>query len=637
MEASSALSILKKYWGYSSFRPLQEDIVEHVRARKDALAILPTGGGKSICYQVPALTMDGVCLVISPLIALMKDQVENLKRIGIKAASIHSGLQNDEIELLINNAQYGAIKFLFISPERLQSQRFVHRISQISISLIAIDEAHCISQWGYDFRPAYLQIALLKKEWPNIPFLALTASATPAVKKDIVEKLGLQDPAVFQASFARPNISFIVRYEENKPKKLLTIFKRVPGSAIVYVRQRKRTKEVAAYLRKNKIAADYYHAGLEMEERNRKQQAWMKNQISVIVSTNAFGMGIDKSAVRHVVHLDIPESMEAYYQEAGRAGRDGKRAFATLLYNAKEVDELEQRMLHDFPDPEFIRKTYAALIQYLRLPVGSGENAVYEFDFSKFIAFYKASPKLTLKALKLLEQEELFSISDAAYLPAKVHFVAEKKALYQFQIANKRFDPLIKFILRTHPGIFEEFVRIDVLKISKQSGWSPQVIEKQLKYLHQIGMIYYRSSSQTPKLFMHAAALKPEYLQLNRGFISEREKVFKEKLESMLRFVTTKDYCRSKIILEYFGELDAHECGRCDYCMERKNPDKEELDKTELALQIQNLLEEQVLNLSAIKAELGAVPEHKVNQVMRWLADNGKLEKSPGGYSWKTS
>ncbi|MEX2590057.1 MAG: ATP-dependent DNA helicase RecQ [Chitinophagales bacterium] len=632
---SSALSILKKYWGFSAFRPLQEDIVENVLAQKDALAVLPTGGGKSICYQVPGIALGGLCVVISPLIALMKDQVQNLQKIGVKAATIHSGMEPREIELLINNAQYGAIQFLYISPERLLSERFKKRLEQLPISMVAIDEAHCISQWGYDFRPAYLQIAEIKKQWPGIPFLALTASATPEVKKDIVEKLGLNDPGIFQASFARPNISFVVRHEENKAKKLLTILSRVPGTAVVYVRQRRRAKEIAKFLQQNKIRADYYHAGLDMEERSKKQEAWIRGNVRAIVSTNAFGMGIDKADVRHVVHMDIPESMEAYYQEAGRAGRDGKRAFATLLFNGNDIEQIEQRVLNDFPDLDFIRQTYTALMNYLRVPVGSGTNAMYEFDFAKFMNYYKAPAPRVLKALKLLEQEELFAISDATFLPAKIYFLTDKRTLYNFQVANERFDALIKFILRTHPGIFEEYVRIDVPKIARQTSWSVVSIEKQLKYLHQVGLIRYQSANQNPRILLLAAAQESKYLSLNKSFIAEREHVFKHQLESMLRYVKEDEYCRSRIILEYFGELDAQDCGICDYCLERKDMQKDELAKSALVLDIQNALQEQSLTASALKTVLGKIPEGRVNKTMRWLLDNGKVIKSANKYSWK--
>lgn len=632
--SSRALSILKEYWGYSSFRPLQEDIAESVINGNDALAILPTGGGKSICYQVPAIAMGGMCLVVSPLIALMKDQVQGLKKLKITAATLHSGMESAEIELLLNNAQYGALKFLFVSPERLLSEKFRKRLEQLPISMVAVDEAHCVSQWGYDFRPAYTQIAQFRQQWPNIPFLALTASATPQVKKDIVDKLALKDPALFQASFARPNISFIVRHEENKARKLLTIFNKVPGAAVVYVRQRKRAKEVANFLKQNKISADFYHAGLEMEERNSKQDAWTKGKTQVIVSTNAFGMGIDKGNVRHVVHLDIPESMEAYYQEAGRAGRDGKRAFATLLFNQNDVEQLEQRLANDFPSTEFLKRTYSALMNFLRLPVGGGENVVFDFDFSKFMGYFQEPAPLVVKALKLLEQEDLFSISDASFVPAKIHFKANKRELYQFQVANERFDPLIKFILRTHPGIFEEYVTIDVSKVARQTAWSKTSIEKQLKYLNQTGLIFYRSANQNPRIMLHSAVVDVKYLSLNKNFIAERESVFKNQLETMLRYVKDEDHCRSRIILGYFGELDAHDCKICDYCMERKDPQKEELAKTALVLQIQNLLEEESKSIYDIKKSIKNISEDRINHVIRWLVDNNKISLVNNKYSW---
>lgn len=631
--SSATLSILKQYWGFNSFRPLQEDIVDSIVNGNDAVAILPTGGGKSICYQVPGIAMGGLCVVISPLIALMKDQVQGLQKRKIRAATIHSGMEKPEIELLLNNAQYGAIQFLFVSPERLLSEKFRNRIEQLPIRMFAVDEAHCVSQWGYDFRPAYNQIAQIKQRWPNTPFLALTASATPKVKADIIEKLALRDPAIFQASFARPNISFIVRQEENKAKKLLTIFKKVPGAAVIYVRQRKRAKEVANFLKQNKMSADYYHAGLDMQERSKKQEAWTKGKTQIIVSTNAFGMGIDKGNVRHVVHLDIPESMESYYQEAGRAGRDGKRAFATLLYNLNDVEQLEQRLQNDFPSNDFLKKTYSALINFLRLPIGGGENAMFDFDFSKFMAYFKEPAPLVIKALKLLEQEELFSISDASFVPARIHFKADKRSLYKFQVANERFDPLIKFILRTHPGIFEEYVTIDVSKIARQTSWSKFSIEKQLKYLHQVGLIFYRSANQNPRIMMHAPATDIRYLNLNKNFIAEREEVFRSQLESMLHYVKEEEYCRSKIILEYFGELDSQDCQICDYCIERKDPQKEELAKSDLVLKIENLLTQGGKTAEEIKKEI-ELPEQRINEALRWLADNNKIRLAGKKYSW---
>lgn len=496
----TAIEILQKYWGHQAFRPLQEDIISSVLEGNDSLALLPTGGGKSICFQVPALVKEGICIVVSPLIALMKDQVEHLKSKGIEAIAIYAGMGKREIDILLDNCIYGKIKFLYLSPERLLSDLVRVRISYMNVNLIAVDEAHCISQWGYDFRPPYQQLSKLREILPNVPVLALTATATAFVRKDIVEKLEMKDPKVFVKSFARDNLSYVVFGNEDKYKKLIDICKNVKGTGLVYVRNRRETAEVSNFINRNQIKADFYHAGLERDTRFLKQEEWKNNKTRIMVATNAFGMGIDKADVRFVVHLDLPESLEAYYQEAGRAGRDEKRSYAVLLANQSDVLGLESRYLDSFPSPDEIRKTYHYLGNYFQLAFGAGEGLTFTFDIADFCKRFNISVLKTISALKFLEHDGYLTLSESVFLPSRMMFIASHEDIYRFQIENKAYDGIIKTILRSHGGAFDGFVKINEADLAKKTGLSYKEIIALLNKLQAIELLTYIQQTDQPQL-----------------------------------------------------------------------------------------------------------------------------------------
>jgi len=491
--------ILVKYWGYTNFRALQEDIIRSVDEEgKDTLGLLPTGGGKSIIFQVPALLNDGLCLVITPLIALMKDQVENLKEKKIKAAAIYSGLSRHEIDIILNNCIYGAYKFLYVSPERLVSDLFLSRLPDMKINLLAIDEAHCISQWGYDFRPAYLQIAEIRKYLPDVTVLALTATATKTVIKDIQDKLKFREENFFRKSFERKNLVYLVREVEDKMRYLLKIVDSVNGSGIIYARNRKKTKEVADFLQKNKISADYYHAGIDNKLKDYKQNRWKTGRTRVIVATNAFGMGIDKADVRFVVHMDLPDSLEAYYQEAGRIGRDGKQSFAVLLYHASDKGKIKKRISTNFPEKEFIKRVYEALGNYYQLPVGAAKGRMFDFRISDFASKFKLPILQTYSALKLLENEGYIELSEEFQSLSKVLFVVKQQDLYKFQVSQKKFDPFIKLLLRNYAGVFTNYINIDEEFIAKKARAKTELVYDYLQKLDQLKVIKYIPKRKLP-------------------------------------------------------------------------------------------------------------------------------------------
>ncbi|HZX75422.1 MAG TPA: ATP-dependent DNA helicase RecQ, partial [Cyclobacteriaceae bacterium] len=476
--------ILKQYWGYDHFRPSQAEIIQAVLEKKDVLALLPTGGGKSVCFQVPALIMEGVCIVITPLIALMEDQVGQLKRRGVSAVAVHSGMSHSQIDITIDNCVYGKIKFLYLSPERLQTEMFTERVKKMTVSLVAVDEAHCISQWGYDFRPPYLKIAELRELIQDVPFIAVTASATKVVKEDIIQKLELLKPEIFQQSFARENLSFVVRKTEKKEKQLLTILKKVAGSSIVYVRSRKATQELAKMLNQAGVSAIFYHAGLTYKERSERQEEWIKNISRVIVATNAFGMGIDKPDVRTVAHMDLPENLEAYYQEAGRAGRDGKRSYAVVLFHEVDVLSLQSKVQQAQPTLEYLNKIYQSLANYFHLAVGSSQGESYDFDLDDFSKRFSFKSVTVYAALKKLEEAGLIQLNEGFYRPSRVHLLVDKKRLYEFQIANEKFDPLIKSLLRLYGAtLFADFVNISENQISSSLKWADRQTREGLQQL----------------------------------------------------------------------------------------------------------------------------------------------------------
>ncbi len=627
--------VLLKYWGFSSFRSLQEEIIQEILTGKDTLALLPTGGGKSVCFQVPAMCMDGVCIVVSPLIALMKDQVNNLEQKGISAVAIFSGMSKRLIDQTLDNCIYGNVKFLYVSPERLKTPIFIERVKKMKVNLWAIDEAHCISQWGYDFRPSYLQIAEVRALHPDVPVLALTATATPEVVEDIQEKLEFDTNNLKKKSFLRSNLSYSVLYEDAKYTKLVDILQKVNGSAIVYVRNRRKTKEIADYLNQCKISATHYHAGLGNEERSQRQENWLKNKLRVIVATNAFGMGIDKPNVRVVVHVDLPESPEAYFQEAGRAGRDGAKAYAVLLFNLADKMEANDRLQNTMPTLAEIKSVYNALGNFLQLAIGSGLEKSYPFDLSRFCKQYNFQAIKTVNALKFLEQEEYLFLSDGIFQSSKLMVTTKKDELYRFMVENKQFEPLIKFILRALSGVFDGLVKVDEKMLAEKLKTDKARIIKSLLFLDQLNMIQYEKF--TDEVFIRyleprAAAID---LALSKDNIEKRIAVFKTKLEAILTYASDKHSCRSNALLAYFGEIRDDRCGVCDFCVGRNKLDISELE-------YQNLLE-------LVKDEFGygehsleyivtAIPnENKdvVARFLKWLIDFEIILKQENGkYFW---
>ncbi len=569
MQASK--EILLKYWEYNTFRPLQEDIINSVLAGNDTLAILPTGGGKSICFQVPALQMEGVCIVITPLIALMKDQVEQLKRRGIKAAAIYSGMHRTEIDYTLDNFVYGDYKFLYVSPERLLTEIMQERTKRMKVCLLAIDEAHCISQWGYDFRPPYLKIPDFRKFAPNAPMIALTATATRDVKADIQQKLGLRNIKVFQQSFARPNISYSAFCEESKERKLFDILQKVQGSAIVYVRSRRRTKEISDWLNRNKISAEFYHAGLAMNDRFKKQEAWIKNQVRVIVATNAFGMGIDKPDVRVVVHLDLPENLEAYYQESGRAGRDGLKSYAILLYFKSDLTDIYKQVDQKYPPVENLKRIYQALANYFKLAVGAENFESYDFDFQEFIGTFGLVANDTHNALKKLEDEGLIQLSDSYFSPSKLVFKVDNHSLYNFQIKNANYDKFTKMLLRMYGGqLFTDFTTISESAIARNYFASNLEVEKMLEYLHEVGIATYQKQKSVPQLTFLTARQDANYLAIDRAEYHRRKLKDTERVDSVVQFAQEERRCRMQFLQEYFDEFTEATCGICDNCLKHK-------------------------------------------------------------------
>ncbi len=614
--------ILELYWQFTEFRPLQEEIMDAVLAGQDALAILPTGGGKSLCYQIPALAQPGICIVVTPLIALMKDQVEGLKKRGIKSISVHAGMSREEIDIALDNAVYGNFKFLYLSPERLKTDIFLVRLPKMRVSLFAVDEAHCISQWGYDFRPAYLNIADVRPLIPNVPILALTASATPKVKEDIQLRLMFKNQRVFQASFARPNISFVVRRTDDKMGKVLQALNSVNGLAIIYVRSRRKTQEVADMLGKKGIKAAYYHAGMSHDLRSKRQEEWLQNKLRVMVCTNAFGMGIDKADVRTVIHLDLPENIESYYQEAGRAGRDGKHAFALLLYNLADENEMRYRLENQFPSPEEILAVYAALGNFLQLAVGAGEGESFPLDLNALTQNFNLQAIKTVGALKILEQQSLLSLTEAVFMPSRIRFLADKEELYKFQIANKKFDPFIKLLLRTYPGLFEEFTTFKEFDLAQKAGLNLKDIQNYLNFFKKAGLIEYLPQTDQPQVTYLKPRESPKYLRLDKQFVLERKRVFEEQVKAMLSYALNTQQCRSQFILEYFGEMNSEPCGQCDICKEGA---KTEDDGEALVADMETALKAAPMTSHELIVLMPQYAEDAILTTLRHLLDVGRI------------
>jgi ATP-dependent DNA helicase RecQ len=592
MKYNSPEEALDRVWGFDKFRPLQSRIIQSVMQGHDVLAILPTGGGKSLCFQVPALCMEGICLVITPIIALMKDQVEQLKKLGIRAAAIYSGMSRKEIDITLDNCIYGETKFLYVSPERLKSELFIERAKRMKIHLLAVDEAHCISQWGYDFRPSYLEVSEFKQYVPDSRMIALTATATREVTRDIVEKLSMKiDHQIFIQSFARPNLSFIVRKTEDKDAKVLEALQKIGGASIVYVRTRKRTKEISEYLLKNKISADYYHGGLPFQERNVKQEKWMQNRFRVMVSTNAFGMGINKTDVRLVVHADLPDNLESYYQEAGRAGRDGLRAYASLVYHEKDIEELRNRIRLSTPEPELIKRVYQSLANYYKIAVGSSLFASYDFDIREFAQTYQLDYLSTFHAIKKLEDQGFIQLTESFYHPSKVMVLISHEDLYKFQVANKSLEPIIKNMLRIYGGeLYANFTIISEKKLAISLRTSVQDVEKKLNILDKQEVIIYDQKKDEPQITFTTPRYDASKLPLDVNFLEARRSSDMDKANAMIHYASQTDTCRSVFIQHYFGESSATPCSKCDYCVERSAP----VLSRSMELEIQNRILEKL-------------------------------------------
>jgi ATP-dependent DNA helicase RecQ len=620
------LSILQKYWGYGSFRPVQEDIVNAVLQEKDTLALLPTGGGKSICFQIPGMMRDGLCLVVSPLIALMKDQVEQLRNRGIMAVAIHSGMRRDQIDVLLNNAIYGDTKFLYVSPERLQTELFITRFRQMKVGLIAVDEAHCISQWGYDFRPPYLKIASLREIYPSVPVIALTASATGQVQLDIAEKLQFRNNhALFKKSFARENLAFVVRKTENKDEKLLEILQKVKGAAIIYVRSRKATQEIARWLRKKNIPTSFYHAGLSHEERTLRQDEWIQNRSRVMVATNAFGMGIDKSDVRLVIHVDLPENLESYYQEAGRAGRDGARAYAVILFQDADISNLQMKVEQAQPPYNYLQELYQGLANYYQLALGSGEGESFDFDIHDFCERFKLNPIQVFNALKKLEEEGLLEFNESFYSPSSLHIAVDHTKLYELQVANARFDQVIKMLLRLYGGeIFSSFIKVDETVLAKALKMRAQEVVDLLQRLNELGALTYIPVRDKPQVTYILSRQDAENLPLDRKRLETRRALVLDKMKAMISFVETTFRCRMQLVQDYFDEHTETTCGICDVCInKRKNDNTEAYDK--LRQQVVHAMKSHVLSVEQLEKQIAPKDRELFVDVLREMVDEGIL------------
>ena len=614
--------ILKKYWGYDSFRKLQFEIISSVLANNDTLAIMPTGGGKSMCFQVPTLLNDGICLVISPLIALMKDQVANLKTKGIPALSIYSGMSFTEVKTVLQNALYGNFKFLYVSPERLETELFLEYLPNLKINLIAVDEAHCISQWGYDFRPSYLRIASLREYFPDVPILALTASATLEVQKDIREKLLFRKPQkAFRQSFERDNLSYSAFHLFSKENKLLTILNKVPGSGIVYCKTRRRTKEVAELLNLNGIVADYYHAGLTNEERNKRQEDWINNKTRIIACTNAFGMGIDKPDVRAVVHYDVPDALENYYQEAGRAGRDGKKAFAVLLFNDAELEALKKKVAIKFPSNEVIKKVYGALCDFLQIPANSGEEVSYDFDLNAFARNFKLDAYTINSVLKILEQEEIINYSEQFFQPPTVEFTIDKHQLSGLEKSHPEYTETVKGLLRSYDGIFDFPAFINENELAKFIGIKKEELVKILHELKTLDFIDYTPQQEKPQIYFIKNRVKTKELFINQKNILKRKEAYEKRLSAMISFCKNESKCRSEIINFYFDGPPILPCGICDNCLRNKNNNISTDEFNSISSAIKKMTQTNLVTANGIFQQLPGFKEKKIREVLRFLQE----------------
>ncbi len=621
-------SILKKYWGYDAFRPLQLEAIERVVSGRDTLVLMPTGGGKSVVYQVPAIAMEGTCVVVTPLVALMKDQRDALRKKGLSALAVHAGISRRETDRILDNCVYGNYKFLFIAPERIDSELFRTRFSRMNISLITVDEAHCISQWGYDFRPAYLRIARLREIFPEVPVLALTASATEPVAEDIMDKLNFGERTVLRMGFGRSNLSYVVRRTENKPEQLLRILGNVPGTGIVYSRTREKTEKIAEFLRENGISSDFYHAGLGHRERSLKQERWISGETRIMVATNAFGMGIDKADVRTVIHTEPCDSPEAYYQEAGRAGRDGRPAYAVMLVSETDLHSVKRRIGLDFPPLDLVRKIYEAVCNHFQIATGSGKGFASEFNIYDFCARYRFFLPTVVNAMKILQLNGYLMMTDETERPSRILFTVSRDDLYRVRVNREELDYFIKVLLRTYPGIFTQQVAINESEIAHLSGYTLEKVYDLLKTLWQMRLIRYIPGGRAALVVFHEERLSPENLRIAPETYAIRKKIAEQRLDALREYIENRTECRSVLLSRYFGEVDALSCGRCDVCREPAGGSFRKEDPIED--RIAWLLRERSRDIREIASEAGGNIDHLLAAVRR-MTEKGIVRQEADG------
>jgi ATP-dependent DNA helicase RecQ len=627
--------ILSQFWGHKEFRPLQEEIILSVLSGKDTLALMPTGGGKSITFQVSSMVMEGICLVVTPLIALMKDQVDQLHQRKIKAIAIHSGMTGYEIDVALNNCVYGGFKFLYVSPERLSTELFRTRVRDMNVNLLAVDEAHCISQWGYDFRPSYLEISSIREILEDVPVLALTATATPEVCEDIQERLSFSKKNLMQKSFHRENLDYLVVKAEDKNRELLKLTKKLEGCAIIYVRNRKKCRELSQLLTEHDVSASFYHAGLKPRIRNERQQQWSGNQFRIMVATNAFGMGIDKPDVRFVIHMDLPDGPEAYFQEAGRAGRDEEPSRAILLYGPADITRAEQRIAMNFPGIPTVREVYRALCNYLQIPHGSGRGQKYDFELGKFLHQYRFSAMVAHSSLQILAREGYLVLTEAFHNPSRVMFQVERDGLYNFQVKHGDFDGFIKLLLRSYSGLFSQFIRIDESLLARRSGLAPLKVYNYLVTLSKRKIIHYIPRKEIPVITFLEERLDDKNLMISPERYNFRKERYEMRIGEMVRYASSETLCRNQFLLSYFGQLDTPRCGRCDVCMkgEELQTGSEEFKALEEVLAAR--LSEGPMVLDELIESTG-LESWKAVRVIEWLADQGRVIREKGlTFRWK--
>ncbi len=618
--------ILKQYWGYDRFRGIQEDIIDSISKNKDTLGLMPTGGGKSITFQVPALAKEGMCLVITPLIALMKDQVQNLKKRGIKALAIYSGMSRQDIIITLENCIFGNYKFLYISPERLDTEIFRTKLRKMHISMITVDESHCISQWGYDFRPAYLKIAEIRELLPDVPVLALTATATPEVVKDIQARLHFRHKNVFRMSFERNNLAYIVRKTENKTAELLHILRSMPGSAIVYVRNRRRTKEITELLNNEHITADFYHAGLDDATKDIRQHRWQSGESRVMVATNAFGMGIDKPDVRIVIHMDLPDSIEAYFQEAGRAGRDGQKAYAVILYAKSDKTTLRKRIPDTFPEKEYIRDVYEHLQYYYQMAMGDGLDCVREFNIEDFCRKFKYFPVPVDSALRILTQAGYLEYTAEQDSTSRILFTIRRDELYRLREMGEDMDRLIQAVLRSYTGVFTDYTYINEDSLAIRTGLTRRQIYEMLVHLAKLRIVSYIPHKKTPYIIYTRERVEAQRIHISPEVYEHRKARYETRINAMLDYVTNDTVCRSRMLLDYFGERNEHNCGQCDTCISLRSKSKvsEQPDRETLCTKVCGILSRESLTPAGLLKQL-PMDKELLTEILHRLSDEGKI------------